>query len=63
MKGLFFCIEIWMNNYKIIGLKEKVIIQYIFDIDLRGFLFKLKNIEDMMNNIFKLKDIKYIRKF
>ena len=61
--SLILYIEIRANCYKITELKKKVIIQYILDIDLKGFLFKFKNIEDTVNCILKLKNIKYIRKF
>ena len=62
MKNLSFYMEIQVNNYKIIELKEKMIVQYILDIDLKGFLFKLKNIENITNNIFELKNAKCIEK-
>ena len=63
IEGLFFRIEIRANRYNIIELEEEVIVQYIFDIDLKGFLFKLKNVEDIANDIFELKDAKYVGKF
>ena len=52
-----------MNQYKFIKLKEEIIIEYILDIDLKGFLFKYKGVKDIMNYIFELRDIKCIRKF
>ena len=63
IKGLSFHIETQTNHYNIIELKEEVIVQYIFNINLKGFLFKLKNIKDIMNNIFESKGAKYIGKF
>ena len=52
-----------MNQYKFIELEKEIIIEYIFDIDLKGFLFKYKGMEDIANYIFELKDVKYIEKF
>ena len=52
-----------MKQYKFIELKEKVVMEYIFDMNLKEFLFKYKEMEDIASYIFELKDMKYIRKF
>lgn len=39
-----------------------MIIQYIFDIDLKGFLFKFKIMKDIVNYIFELRDTKCVGK-
>ncbi|EDO01626.1 hypothetical protein SS1G_04101 [Sclerotinia sclerotiorum 1980 UF-70] len=43
-------------------LEEEVFIQYIIDIDERGFASKLSNVEDMANYILELQRAKKIRK-
>ena len=62
MNGLLLYIEIRANCYMITELEEKVIIQYILDIDSKGFPFKFKNVKDIVNHIFESKDAKYIEK-
>ena len=52
-----------MNCYNLIELKKKIIIQYIFNIDLKGFPFKFRMMEDIVNYILELKNTKYIEKF
>ena len=37
--------------------------EYIFDMNLNGFLFKYKEMENITSYNFELKDMKYIRKF
>lgn len=51
-----------MNYYNFKELKKEMIIQYIFDINSKGFLFKIKISKDIVNYIFELKNIKYIKK-
>ena len=63
MNSLTPHIEIQANRYKLIKLKEEIIIQYIFDINLKGFLFEFKNVENITNYIFKSKGAKRIKKF
>ena len=62
MNNLFQYIKIRMNYYKITELKEKIIIQYILDIDSKGFQPKLKNIKDIVNHILELRNTKHIKK-
>ncbi|APA05653.1 hypothetical protein sscle_01g004230 [Sclerotinia sclerotiorum 1980 UF-70] len=51
MEGLPLRTETRANRHKITELEEEVIVQYILDMDLRGFPPKLKNVEDMANDI------------
>ena len=63
MNSFTLYIETRVNCYNLIQLEEEIIIQYILDIDSKGFPFKFKMIEDIANYIFELKDVKYIEKF
>ena len=55
-------VENQSKSYNLIKLKKKIFFQYILNINLKGFLFKFKNIKDIINYILKLKDTKQIRK-
>jgi helix-turn-helix, Psq domain len=50
-------------NIKLIILEEEVIIRNILDIDSRGFVLRLTNIEDITNYILKSREEKRISKF
>ena len=62
IRSKFNLIKNQSKSYNLIELKEKVFIQYIFDIDLKDILSKFKNVENITNYIFKLKNTKYIEK-
>ena len=55
--------EYRFKSYNLLELKENIISKYIFDIDSKDFLFKFKNVKDIANHIFELKDTECIRKF
>ena len=38
-------VESRSKSYNLIELKEEILIQYILDIDLKGFLSKFKNLK------------------
>ena len=61
--GFILCIKYWYKSYNLLKLEEDIIVEYIFNIYLKGFSFKFKNIEDMVNYIFELRDVKNIGKF
>ena len=63
MNNLILYIEIRINRYEFIKLKKEIIIQYIFNIDSKGFPFKYKKIKDITNYIFESKSIKNIKNF
>ncbi|EDO01302.1 hypothetical protein SS1G_03776 [Sclerotinia sclerotiorum 1980 UF-70] len=44
-------------------LEEEVLIQYIIDMDERGFVSKLSGVEDMVNYILELRRAKKVEKF
>ena len=50
------------NYSKLLKLEEEVIIQYILDLDSRGFTPRLTSIEDIANYILELKGGKRISK-
>ena len=50
------------NCLKLLKLEEEVIVQYILDLDSRGFTPRLTNIEDIANYILELKGGKRIGK-
>ena len=56
-------VENQSKSYNLIELEEEVFIQCIFNIDLEGFLFKFKNVKDIVGYIFELKNAKCIKKF
>ncbi|EDN99830.1 hypothetical protein SS1G_02688 [Sclerotinia sclerotiorum 1980 UF-70] len=62
MEGLPLRTETRANRHKITELEEEVIVQYILDMDLRGFPPKLKNVEDMANDILESRGAKRIGK-
>ena len=50
------------NRHKITELEEEVIVQYILDMDSRGFPPKLKNVEDIANHILESRGAKRVGK-
>lgn len=56
-------IEIQTNYYNLTKLKKEMIIQYILNINSKGFLSKLKIIKNIANHIFESKNTKHIKKF
>ncbi|APA14250.1 hypothetical protein SS1G_11952 [Sclerotinia sclerotiorum 1980 UF-70] len=62
MEGLPLRTETRANRHKITELEEEVIVQYILDMDLRGFPPKLKNVEDMANDILESRGAKRVGK-
>ncbi|APA14877.1 hypothetical protein sscle_13g096470 [Sclerotinia sclerotiorum 1980 UF-70] len=53
--------EIRANGYKITELEEKVLLQYIIDMDDRGFTPKLSGVEDMANYILQSRGAKRVK--
>ncbi|EDN95894.1 hypothetical protein SS1G_12099 [Sclerotinia sclerotiorum 1980 UF-70] len=51
------------NNLNLIEKEEEMLIQYIIDIDERGFASKLNGVEDITNYILESRDTKRIGKF
>ncbi|CCD48951.1 hypothetical protein BofuT4_P028270.1 [Botrytis cinerea T4] len=62
MEGLPLRTETRANRHNITELEEEVIVQYILDMDLRGFPPKLKNVEDMANDILESRGAKRVGK-
>ncbi|APA15585.1 hypothetical protein sscle_15g103550 [Sclerotinia sclerotiorum 1980 UF-70] len=62
MDGLTPHTETRANCYKITQLEEKVIVEYIFDMDRRGFPPKIKGVEDMANYILESRNAKKVGK-
>ncbi|EDO02563.1 hypothetical protein SS1G_05039 [Sclerotinia sclerotiorum 1980 UF-70] len=62
MDGLPPRTETRANRYNITELEEEVIVQYILDMDSRGFPPKLKNVEDMANYILESRGTKRVGK-
>ncbi|APA14493.1 hypothetical protein sscle_13g092630 [Sclerotinia sclerotiorum 1980 UF-70] len=62
MDGTTPCIESRANNYNLIKLEEEVFIQYIIDMDERGFAPKLSGVEDMANYILESQGAKKVGK-
>ncbi|APA15815.1 hypothetical protein SS1G_09323 [Sclerotinia sclerotiorum 1980 UF-70] len=50
------------NNLNLIEKEEEVLIQYIIDIDERGFASKLSGVEDIANYILESRDAKRVGK-
>ncbi|APA15761.1 hypothetical protein SS1G_09399 [Sclerotinia sclerotiorum 1980 UF-70] len=50
------------NGHKITELEKKVLLQYIIDVDDRGFAPKLNDVEDMANYILQSRGAKKIGK-
>ena len=48
--------------YKLTELEEEVVVQYILELDIRGFGPRLASIEEIANNILKSRDLEYISK-
>ena len=53
MAGWTYCPKTKANGLKLTKLEEEVIIQYILDMDSRGFVPWLASVEDMANFILK----------
>ena len=51
MAGRTPCNEIKANCHKLTEIEEEVIVQYILDLDSRGFAPRLANVEDIANHI------------
>ncbi|EDN91311.1 hypothetical protein SS1G_00714 [Sclerotinia sclerotiorum 1980 UF-70] len=62
MDGLTPHTETRANCYKITQLEEEVIIEYILDMDRRGFPPKIKGVEDMANYILESRSAKKVGK-
>lgn len=63
IKGFIFCFEYRFKSYNLLELEKNIISEYIIDIDSKGFLFKFKNVEDIVNYIFESRGVKCIEKF
>ncbi|KAJ8062115.1 hypothetical protein OCU04_008676 [Sclerotinia nivalis] len=55
--------EIRSKSHNLIELEEEVFIQYILDMDYRGFSFKLSGVEDIANYILETRGAKKVGKF
>ncbi|EDO03994.1 hypothetical protein SS1G_06476 [Sclerotinia sclerotiorum 1980 UF-70] len=62
MNGFTPRVETRANCYNLTKLKKEVIVQYILDIDNRGFPPKIKGVEDMANYILESRNAKKIGK-
>ncbi|EDN94242.1 hypothetical protein SS1G_10115 [Sclerotinia sclerotiorum 1980 UF-70] len=62
MNGLAPRTEIRANSHKITDLEEEVLIQYIIDMDERGFAPKLSGVEDIANYILESRRAKKVGK-
>ena len=60
--SFIFYIEYQYKVYNFLKLGEDIIVEYIFNINSKDFLFKFKNVEYMLNYIFELSDVKNIEK-
>ena len=53
-------IDTMLNLRKLTALEEKVVVREVFDLDLRGFLPQMYNIEDIVNRLLAIYDTIYV---
>ena len=63
INNITFYFKYQSKSYNLLELEENIISEYIFDINSKGFLFKFKNIKDIVNYILKSKGAKRVGKF
>jgi hypothetical protein len=62
MNGYTSIRDCWLVVQKLTELEEGVIVQYILDLDSRGFTPRLASIEDIVNYLLKTREGKHVEK-
>src|SRR6266699_5162012 len=60
INGRSICVDIISNLRKLTALKEKVIVQEVYDLDSRGFPPRICDMEDIANRLLAICDTIYI---
>jgi hypothetical protein len=60
--GRTYRLEATANSLKLTELEESVLLQYILDLDSRGFAPRLAGVEDIVNYILESRERKRVRK-
>ena len=60
IKGRSIYIDVIVNSQKLTALKEEVVVQEVFDLDLQGFLPRIYNIKDIANRLLAIRNATYI---
>src|SRR6266566_6067020 len=60
IKGRSIHINAMANLRKLTVLKEKVIVQKVFDLNSRGFPLRIRDMEDIANRLLTIYDIIYV---
>ena len=62
MKGVALKLEICNARFNLTFIEEEIIVRYIFNLDSRGFLFRIDNVEDMANSLLAMRSAKRVGK-
>ncbi len=60
IKGRSIYVDVITNSRKLTTLKEEVVVQEVFDLDLQGFLPRIYNIKDIANRLLAIRNATYI---
>ncbi len=60
MKSMTLLTERCNSRYQLIPIEEKTFLQYIFDLDSRGFIPRIDGVEDMANIFFAMCSIERV---
>ena len=49
-------------RHNLILIKEEILVRYILDLDLRGFPFRINDVRDITDLLYKIRHVKSINK-
>ena len=62
MKGCVLKTEERNVRHNLISIEEEILVRYILDLDLRGFSFRINDVRDMTDLLYKIRHIKSVDK-